>query len=269
VPVVDAGTVTENHSTWVGVVIRRLGIAIWPLLPILRSNIGRRRVAAIVLAVAVELIGLRCAPDRLDSVDVIGGQRLLYAVVGGVHTGCRDLGLPQPEGVAELVDCHRFEIVAAVDLPARSGVEEHVAGAGPPVERRGKKRLAQHAGAEVHHANPNVAKPRVVLLVAVGRFRAAVVVYLGEVDVGHGLPDRGGLLELQLPGRLGEFGVEGLKQDTRDTANVRAVGHETLSDAAAVDPRAAVGAVEQETVFQILQQGASRPLLRRSGRWQK
>lgn len=82
------------------------------------------------------------------------------------------------------------------------------------------------------------------------------VVYLGEVDVGHGLPDRGGLLELQLPGRLGEFGVEGLKQDTRDTANVRAVGHETVSDAAAIDPRAAVGAVEQETVFQILQQGA-------------
>ena len=86
------------------------------------------------------------------------------------------------------------------------------------------------------------------------------VVYLGEVDVGHGLPDRGDLLELQLPGRLGEFGVEGLKQDTRDTANVRAVGHETVSDAAAVDPRAAVGAVEQ---------GASRQLLRRSGRWQK
>ena len=32
VPVVDAGTVMENHSARLAVVIRRLGIAIWPLL---------------------------------------------------------------------------------------------------------------------------------------------------------------------------------------------------------------------------------------------
>ena len=79
-----------------------------------------------------------------------------------------------------------------------------------------------------------------------------------NLDIGHSLPDRSGLLELQLPGRLGEPGVEGLKQDTWGSADAGLVGHETESDAAAVDPRAAVGAVKRETVSQILQ-GASRP----------
>ena len=98
------------------------------------------------------------------------------------------------------------------------------------------------------------------------RFRAAVVGDLAEVDVGDGLPDRRGLLELELPGRRGELGVEGLEQGTRGAADARAVGHEAVSDPAAVDQVAAEGGVEQEAVFQTLQAEANRSLSRAAGR---
>src|SRR5262249_58073795 len=92
----------------------------------------------------------------------------------------------------------------------------------------------------------------VVVLVAAG----AVVGDLGQVEVGGGLPERGGLLELALPGGGGELGIEGLEQGAGGAADAGAVGHEAVGDPAAVGPLAAERRIEQESAFQPLHGGA-------------
>ena len=57
----------------------------------------------------------------------------------------------------------------------RVRVQEDVARVGSAVERRWQKGLTQGTRAQVDGANPDVAKPRVILLVTIAPFRKATV----------------------------------------------------------------------------------------------
>src|SRR5262249_7261289 len=201
------------------------------------------------------------AVDRLDAGDVIGVQRLLRAGVGGVHDGRLYLRVGHAQGVADLVEGDRLQIVGrAVGLPLLRRVEEDVAGVGAAVGRRGQEGESQRARVLRVAADADVAEVGVALLVAVAADGGAVVADLYQVDVGDGLPDGRGLLELELPdGRGDPLGVEGRVEVAGRAADAGPVGHEAVGDAGAVSPEVTGGGVEQLPVLQPLQTGADGP----------
>src|SRR4029077_267959 len=117
----------------------------------------------------------------------------------------------------------------------------------------GQERYGQRSRALGDRAEPDVSKARIVLLIAAGTDWAAVVGYLGQVDVRDSLPDRGGLLELSLPGGRRKPGVQRLEEHARCTADVGSVRDETVSDAATISPLAAQGGIQEQPVFKRLQ----------------
>ena len=99
----------------------------------------------------------------------------------------------------------------------------------------------------------------VALLVSGDPQGGAVVGDEREVDVGHLLPDGRRLGELRLPVGGRELRVERLLEIAGHAADVRAVGHEAVSDQLGLGPLGPRGRIEQEPIFQSLQSRTYRP----------
>src|SRR4029077_10494155 len=114
------------------------------------------------------------------------------------------------------------------------------------------KGYGKHARRQRNGADADVAESRVVLLVAGGADRLSAVGNARQVGIAGVFPERGGLFDLLLPGRRSIVRVERLEQGAWNPADRGSVGHEAISDPAAIGPFVAERRVEQDSVFQRL-----------------